>query len=201
MMANNRNDVYQTYENIAGWYDQQRSRDLFEKAWLDKAIALLPQEPKVLDLGCGMGEPMVPYFVEKGCEVTGVDSSDKLIALAKKRYPEIEFIISDMRNLDLKKKFDLVIAWHSFFHLSQNDQRKMFKPFQVHLKTGGVLMFTTGTEAGELWSDNGGQELYHASLSPEEYKNLLKLHGFELIDHTISDPECGGATVWLARLS
>ena len=199
-MINDKDYVYKAYEKIADWYDEHRSRDLFEKTWLDKAITLLPKNPHVLDLGCGMGEPMVPYFLEKGCVITGIDASTKLIALAKSRYPEVEFFISDMRRLNLGRKFDLVIAWHSFFHLSQEDQRRMFKTFASHLKLGGILLFTSGVESGEIWSDNGGEDLYHASLSSEEYDERLKQHGFIVIDYNISDPECGDATVWFAKL-
>ncbi|WP_277592639.1 class I SAM-dependent DNA methyltransferase [Rickettsiales endosymbiont of Stachyamoeba lipophora] len=185
---------------MVDWFDEHRSRDLFEKAWLDKAIALLSKNPHILDLGCGMGDPIIPYFLEKGCAVTGVDGSAKLIALAKSRHLEVKFIISDMRGLNLAQKFDLVIAWHSFFHLSQDEQRAMFKTFTSHLKSGGALLFTSGTEAGEEWSNNGGENLYHASLSPVEYKEILKQHGFTVIDYKISDPECGYATFWLAKL-
>jgi len=74
-----------------------------------------------------------------------------------------------------------VIAWHSFFHLSQSDQRAMFKTFANHLNNGGILLFTAGPDAGEIWSDNGGENLYHASLSPDEYKALLKQHNFTLL--------------------
>jgi hypothetical protein len=43
------------------------------------------------------------------------------------------------------------------------------------------------------------EKLYHASLSPNEYKQLLKSHGFELIAHQVNDEHCGEATVWLAK--
>ena len=191
--------VHKIYDKIARWFDEHRSRDLFEKSWLDQAIVLLPESSTVLDLGCGMGEPIIPYLLEQGFDVTGVDGSEKLINLAIKRHPKAKFIISDMRDIKLNQKFDFVIAWHSFFHLSQNDQRGMFKTFSNHLNDGGILLFTSGPEAGEVWSDNGGENLYHASLSPDEYQELLKQHGFQLIDHKISDPECGDATVWLAK--
>lgn len=199
-MTNNKDNVYKNYEKIADWFDSHRSRELFEKSWLDKAIALLPERPQILDLGCGMDEPIIPYFLEKDCVVTGVDGSEKLISLAKERYPEVKFIAKDMRGLKLNRKFDLIIAWHSFFHLSQNDQREMFKTFTFNLKNRGVLMFTSGPQAVEVWSDNGGENLYHASLSPDEYKKILKQYDFTLIDHKIDDPECGDATIWLARL-
>jgi SAM-dependent methyltransferase len=192
--------VYASYDIIADWFDAHRSRELFEKSWLDKAIAQCPKNLQVLDLGCGMGEPIIAYLLKNGCHVTGVDGSSKLISIAKERYPEVEFIIDDMCHLSLKKKFDFILAWNSFFHLAQGDQRNMFKIFRQHLNNGGILMFTTGVEAGEVWSNNGGIDLYHASLSPYEYQELFAQNSFTLIAHTISDSACGGATVWLAKL-
>ncbi len=191
--------VYKTYEKIADWYDKNRSTDLFEKVWLDKATKFLTKGSEVLDLGCGTGTPIIPYFLKKGFLVTEIDGSTNLISIAKSRYPEVEFINSDMQTLDLHKKFDFILAWNSFFHLSQEDQRKMFPIFASHLKSNGFLMFTSGPDAGEIWSDNGGENLYHASLSPDEYKSLFNQYGFETIEFKISDPECGNSTVWLAK--
>lgn len=199
-MTNSKDAVYKTYEKIADWMDERRSRTLFEKPYLDRAIAYLDPNATVLDLGCGTGEPIGQYFIDAGFQVTGIDGSTKMLEIARSRCPKIRFILSDMRTINLNKKFDCIIAWHSFFHLSQGDQRATFKTFKSHLKDGGVLLFTSGPESGEAWSNNGGENLYHASLSPDEYKDLLKQHGFTLIQHKISDPECGGATVWLARL-
>ena len=75
----------------------------------------------------------------------------------------------------------------------------MFGIFESHLKSNGVLLFTAGPQAGEIWSDNGGELLYHASLSEEGYRELLKQHKFEVLTYVEEDPECGGATVWVAR--
>ncbi len=199
-MANSRNDVYKIYNKIADWIDVNRSRTLFEKPYLDRAISYLEPNSTILDLGCGTGEPIGQYFVDAGFQVTGIDGSHKMLEIAKSHCPRIRFILNDMRTINLKEKFNCIIAWHSFFHLSQDDQRAMFKTFKSNLKPGGVLLFTSGPEAGEVWSDNGGENLYHASLSPDEYKDLLKQYGFALIEYKSSDPECGDATVWLAKL-
>ena len=197
MTSNNKDNVYKLYDKMFNWYDEHRSRDLFEKPYLDLAISYLKPEAKILDLGCGMGEPIGKYFIDKGYQLTGIDGSSKLIDLAKNRFPQAEFMVGDMRKVSLKEKFDLVIAWNSFFHLSKDDQRLMFKIFEEHLNSGGILMFTSGPSEGEVWSDNGGEMLYHASLSPEEYKKLLTEHHFELIKNALDDE--GGACVWVAR--
>lgn len=68
-----------------------------------------------------------------------------------------------------------------------------------HIKPGGILMFTSGPDAGEVWGDNGGENLYHASLSTAEYRTLLAKHQFEVITHAIEDKDCGEATIWVAR--
>lgn len=197
----NKNKVYESYEKIAKWFDEHRSRELFEKHYLDMAMSYLSTGAKILDLGCGMGEPIAKYFIDNGYDLTGVDGSQKLINFAKTRFPENKFIVGDMRELDLKEKYDCIIAWHSFFHLPQDDQRKMFQIFKSYMNQNGVLLFTSGASAGEVWGDNGGENLYHASLSIEEYQELLVSNGFELITNKIEDENCGGATVWFAKLN
>jgi hypothetical protein len=61
-------------------------------------------------------------------------------------------------------------------------------------------MFTTGTHAGEAIGTFKGEPLYHASLDPDEYRELLDQHGFDVVSHVAHDPGCGGRTIWLAQL-
>jgi cyclopropane fatty-acyl-phospholipid synthase-like methyltransferase len=191
-------EVYKSYEKIADWFDECRSRELLEKQYLDKVIDYIKPGGTILDLGCGMGEPIAEYFINQGLTVVGVDACERLIELAKERFPNNRFILNDMRNLCLNKKFDAIIAWNSFFHLNQDEQRAMFQTFEDHMKPGGILLFTSGPDAGEVWSDNGGEMLYHASLSPAEYRRLFEQHNFKELLFNIEDPTCGDATVWMA---
>ena len=75
----------------------------------------------------------------------------------------------------------------------------MFQQIEAHIKSEGIILFTSGPDAGEAWGENGGENLYHASLSTTHYQELLKQHHFEVLVHKVEDPECGGATVWAAR--
>jgi len=183
------------YEEHATAWDRMRGRDLHEAPWLEKFASLLPAGGSVLDIGCGMGEPVARWFVERGFGVTGVDSSPTLIAMCKARFPAHEWIVADMRLLDLGRRFDGLIAWHSFFHLSPEDQRPMFARFANHAKPGAPLMFTSGSEQGEAIGEWMGEPLYHGSLDPAEYRALLSATGFSKIDR----PRPGNsATAWLA---
>jgi hypothetical protein len=45
-----------------------------------------------------------------------------------------------MRELALRRRFDGILAWDSFFHLAHEDQRRMFAIFADHASIGTVLM-------------------------------------------------------------
>ncbi|WP_316801516.1 class I SAM-dependent methyltransferase [Pedobacter frigidisoli] len=194
-----RENVYLVYNKIAGWFSENRPTELIEKAHLDDLVDHIPADGHVLDLGCGTGQPILQYLISKNLKVTGVDASKEILSIARKNFPESEFLLEDMRHLHLNQKFDAIIAWHSFFHLPINDQPAMFELFEKHLNINGILLFTSGTELGEAWGMNGGENLFHASLNTENYSQLLKKHHFEVLKHVVNDPDCGHANVWMAR--
>ena len=198
-MDNPKQPVYNSYQKIVQWFDEHRFKGLMERPYLNLIRAHIPPQGTILDLGCGTGEPIAKFFTDQGYIITGVDGSRGMIELCQRRFPQANWLVADMRELHLHQQFDVILAWHSLFHLNHDDQRAMFQTFQSHIKPGGILAFTSGFEHGEEWSDNGGQNLYHASLASEEYQNLLEKHNFNVICHNQEDPACGDATVWVAR--
>jgi SAM-dependent methyltransferase len=191
-------DIISLYDRLAHEYDRERGRALLEKKWLDRFLEHVPGAGTVLDLGCGMGEPIAQYILSLGYRIVGCDSSPSLIALCRARFPNEEWLVVDMRELALGRRFDGLIAWDSFFHLSMDDQRSMFLRFADHANPGAPLLFTSGPEAGESIGSYHGEPLYHASLDPTEYRRLLGHHGFTVQAYEPDDAECGGHTVWLA---
>ncbi len=189
-------DLYQRHVRA---YDRLRGRSLFEKSWLDAFVALLPENASVLDIGCGMAEPIARYLCERGCRVTGVDSSPGMIDLCRERLPEHVWTVADMRALSLGRPFDGLLVWDSFFHLSPDDQRRMFPVFRRHAGLRSTLMFTSGPSHGVAIGSFEGEPLYHASLNAGEYRTLLSDNGFAVVSHIAEDKNCNGHTVWLAR--
>lgn len=200
------NDQFQLSKNIIRIYQehgeawiQLRGSILYEKAWLDHFLSLLPNQATILDLGCGSGKTIAAYFIQQGHRIIGIDSSITMIKMAQHHFPEQVWYVSDMRTIDLKQKFQGILAWDSFFHLTQHDQREMFKQFSLYAESGTALMFTSGPSHGEAIGDLFGEALYHASLSQQEYRSLLKLYGFNVIKMVVEDETCTGHTVWLAQ--
>jgi len=145
-----------------------------------------------------MGEPIGRYVLERGFHLVGIDSSPSLLALSRARYPAAEWLLGDMRQLALGRRFDGILAWDSFFHLGMADQCLMFQRFARHARGGAPLLFTSGPTAGERTGTFYGELLYHASLDPAEYEYLLALNGFSVTAYVAEDPDCGRHTVWLA---
>jgi SAM-dependent methyltransferase len=198
-MPSDADNIIPLYDRHAKAYDRLRGRSLFEKSWLDAFAALLPVGGSVLDIGCGMGEPIARDLIGRGFGVTGIDSSPGMIAMCRERFPEQTWFVGDMRALSLDRTFDGLIAWDSFFHLSPDDQRCMFSVFQDHAADRAALMFTSGPAHGVAVGEFEGEPLYHASLDADEYRALLEVNGFRVVRHVAEDPACGGHTVWFAQ--
>jgi SAM-dependent methyltransferase len=199
-MKSHADAIIDLYERHATRYIEDRARVLSsESGWLERFSAFLPRNGTVLDIGCGCGEPVARYLIERGFEVEGADASPTLIARCREQFPQQIWRIADMRSLDLGRIFDGILAWDSFFHLAHDDQRRMFRVFAQHAAPGAALMFTSGPAHGEAIGSYRGEPLYHASLAPAEYRRLLNSHGFRVEAHVEEDPDCGRHTVWLAR--
>ena len=195
-------EIISLYErHAAAWVRARDAHHFTEAQWIKRFQELLPPACAILDLGCGSGRPIARHFIKAGFEVVGVDSSPSLIESCRVAFPNQQWVIADMRTLSLNRKFQGIVAWDSFFHLSHNDQRAMFEVFRDHAADGAALIFTTGPAHGESPGLFEGELLYHASLSKEEYQKLLAAHGFRVLRYVIDDPECGGHTVWLAQSS
>jgi SAM-dependent methyltransferase len=192
--------IIEHYERHATAWDSDRQNGAWnDKVWHDRFIDRLTAGAKVLDLGCGSGQPVARHMAERGLRVTGVDSSPTMISLCRSRLPDHAWIVADMRELSLGPRFQGILAWDSFFHLDHDDQRRMFAVFAAHASGGAWLMFNAGPRHGEAIGNYRGAPLYHASLSPAEYETLIKRCGFEVIEHAVNDERAGGRTAWLCR--
>lgn len=192
-------DTQSVYDRQAEVYAKTRSKAFFEGRWLARFGDALPRKARVLDLGCGTGEPIAAWLMAEGFDVVGVDFSDAMLDFARTRWPDGDWRTGDMRQLDLGETFDGLIAWNSFFHLTPDEQRATLPILADHIGPGGRLLVTVGPEAGEIEGMVGSEQVYHASLSPAEYAKILEDNGMLLTAFVADDPGCQGQTVLMAR--
>ncbi len=72
---------------------------------------LNPQGKILLDFGCGKGD-FYGFLKEKGisCVYKGIDINPHLIALAKEKYKDAEFVVQDIENEPLRTNFNYTVA-------------------------------------------------------------------------------------------
>ncbi len=120
------------------------------------AFNLLPENrmPKILDLGCGTGH-LVKRFLEAGYDVTGLDLSPAMLALAKtKCLPHLysgkaSFVKADLSQFDNIGPFELAISTYNVFnHLTESQLNGAFHSLSNCLSPGGMFLFDYQTRMG-----------------------------------------------------
>jgi SAM-dependent methyltransferase len=106
-----------------------------------EADAVCRLEPSsVLDAGCGTGRVAIELS-RRGVDVVGVDSDASMIATARRRAPELEWIESDLTTLDLDRTFDLVVmAGNVPLFTPGGTQAALVAGCARHLASGGLLL-------------------------------------------------------------
>jgi len=132
--------VKEGYDIYAGFYDKTLGfLDSFEKDELKKII-LSAGGKDVLDVGCGTGR-LFPFLFQSEKNVTGIDLSPKMIAIAKKKFAKAELLVGDIKSMPFPdKSFDVVVAAFVVVHLKT--LREFFREVHRVLKDGGVFIVT-----------------------------------------------------------
>lgn len=102
---------------------------------------------RVLDLCCGSGH-VTQELVRRGYDVTGVDNSAELIALARRQMPGVDLRVQDARRLTLDRHFDAVLStFDSLNHiLSVEDLERVFAGVYHLLSYGARFVFDMNVE-------------------------------------------------------
>jgi 2-polyprenyl-3-methyl-5-hydroxy-6-metoxy-1,4-benzoquinol methylase len=191
--------IAEHYDRHAHEFDRARRGQFAERPWFDRFLLGVRRGGHILDLGCGAGEPIDRHLIDHGYSVTGIDIAEKMVLLARIRFPRQRWLKLDMRTALLDQKFAGVLAWDSLFHLSHSDQAGMIIRIANWLEKDGNLLFNSGPQHGEAIGSQFGEPLYHASLDPSEYRELFRETGLTEIAFSPDDASAGGRTVWLVR--
>ena len=187
------------YERHSAKFDADRRKSFTERAWLGRFLLPLPKGGRILDLGCGAGDPISRYLIDNGFLVSGVDISAKMIGLCRTRFPRHRWINADMRRVAMDGHYDGVLAWDSLFHLRGEEQAAMIERIGTWLAPGGRALFNTGPAKGNSIGNNYGEALYHASLDPSEYRAALARAELIEVDFKPEDAAAGGRSIWFVR--
>ncbi len=95
-----------------------------------------------LDLGCGTGV-LCEILHASGIDVSGMDFSEGMIEIAKKRNSKISYEVADMITYRPKKQFDLVTCTGDALNhiMKLEDIDRIFQNVYGYLKEGGYFIF------------------------------------------------------------
>lgn len=141
----------------------------------ERAIRLSRGSGRAIDIGCGSSGRIIALLQSRGFEVEGLDFSSEMIALAKKKHPQVVFHHADICTWEAPRKYDLISAWDSIWHVPLDQHEAVLKKLCAALNPGGVLIFTTGAVdvPGEVTNPFQGEPLYHAVLGVPQLLRLL----------------------------
>ena len=182
-----RADMQKIYDRFADTYDQNRGLFDMSEVIGDFLRRLSGQPGRLLDLGCGAGEPFPAYFIARGWQVTGVDFSSRMLTLAHHYQPDMKTILADICDVEFPDKaFDAVTAIYCLFHVEHEKHRDIFQKIFRFLKPGGKSLFTyatkeyTGAEIFNGYKEFMGEKLFYSHMTPGNLSTILKSIGFTI---------------------
>ena len=106
-----------------------------------EAVFVMRFAPRTaLDAGCGTGRVAIE-LARRGVEVVGADVEPSMLAVARERAPDIEWVEADLARLDLGRTFDVVVlAGNVPLFTPPGTHAALVAGCAAHVAEGGVLV-------------------------------------------------------------
>ncbi|GAB1819420.1 class I SAM-dependent DNA methyltransferase [Herbidospora sp. RD11066] len=154
-----------------------------EAAALARFAEAVPPGP-VLEAGSGTGR-VTGWLHAKGLDVSGVELSPGMLAVARATHPDIEFAEGDLRSLGrADSSLAGLVAWYSLIHIPPDLHPGVFAEFHRVLRPGGLIIvgFQVGEEIARV------RDIDFHRLDPDRVAALLKEAGFEPVARDVREP-------------
>uniref|UniRef100_A0A7V2ZK77 Class I SAM-dependent methyltransferase n=1 Tax=Ignavibacterium album TaxID=591197 RepID=A0A7V2ZK77_9BACT len=172
--------------------NQKRMKN-WSKATLLRIKSWLPADKnvKILDIGCGFGLLLNTFKEEGYNNLVGVDISEEQINIAKKLFPEIDFICSDLISYlkNNQVKYDLVTAFDVLEHL---DKQEAFATLELIcnnlIEHGQLIIQTPNAESPWFGTVAYGDFTHEWFYTTSSIEDILLKTGFKRFDFLPSEP-------------
>lgn len=142
-------EILKIYNDIADAYDRELWLDMPYNNEIDEFLSLVKGKT-ILDVGCAIGS-FTNYIALKGYEVDGIDISNKMIEIARRKVSNVNFYIMDMLDLKLTKKYNGIMGINSLIHIEKKHMLALIKNLSSLLKDDGILFLIMQEGNGEKY--------------------------------------------------
>ena len=143
------------------------------------------------------------YLMQKGLNVVGIDFSEKMIEIAKREFPNGEFLVKDMSDADtLGYMFDAIFMQAVLLHIPKVNAKEIIQKLAEKLKRGGYFYIAVkakkpGRAEEEIFveKDYGYRyERFFSFFTLKQIKQYMKELGLNVIYETTTD---SGRAKWI----
>lgn len=107
----------------------------------------------IVDLACGTGNTAIPWAAARGRTVIGVDVSEPMLRVARKKSRRVRWVRGNLTTLSLNVTADVVTCHFDALNhiLDARDLRKVFSNTARLLRPGGLFLFDLNTRFFLEW--------------------------------------------------
>jgi ubiquinone/menaquinone biosynthesis C-methylase UbiE len=169
-----------TFDAIADRYAAAYPHKEGQIAAGDWLIHHLPAGARVLDVGCGDGEPTARQLLDAGLAVTGIDISLGVLERAGRRVPEATLILCGADEVgDSLGSFDAVVAFFSLLMISRARIAAALRGFREVLRPGGTLVLgMVEADLDDVPIDFLGEEVRVSCYLRDDLRAVVRSCGF-----------------------
>ena len=196
-----RRDCEEQYDREASLYDEEGGvySNIAHQQFIQEFLGFFSQNSRILDAPCGAGR-YLPFLLEKGHSILGIDQSQGMLERAKAKFPEVQFEKIGLQEIAYQDVFDGVICMDAMENVPPEDWPLVLSNFHRALKQRGYLYFTAETienaneneikqaferaqQAGlpVVYGEWPDEEVYHYHPTNQQVREWAQQAGFEIL--------------------
>ena len=157
------------------------------------------RNPTFLDIGCGNGRD-AQSIVKYTDNYLGIDASPKLIALARKKVPNVRFEVAHIEQYHFPDNLDVVWAAASLLHVSIKTLKDVVIRSYQALSSGGVMFLSLKEgeyeENGTFINDSFGGRIFYL-YSQEQIEEITAQVGFNVVKVNVTSKRTPRLSSWM----
>ncbi len=172
-------------KNALKYSEKFDNYEIYQKRIRDFQRKYIPTGAHILDLGCGPGNNIRTILEQDDtCLFHGIDLSTKFIQIARQRFPQFNFQLQNICNLDLQRQYDVVLASFCIVHLTDNETRTFIQNLPKIIRNTGFLYlsYMNGENSGFETTSFSKDEIFFNYYRDEFILDQLEQAGFSVLE-------------------